>query len=393
MSPRRRHIALLFEYPTLNGGERSMLAAIGSLPRDEFEFIALAPAQGRLAEALRERKIRHVPFEQHDAEGTRRSKAAIADELVEHIHSLRPVLLHANSLAMGRLTGSIAEQLTIPTTAHLRDIIGLSQAAIADLNRNRRLFAVSQATRAFHVAQGLDPERAQVVYNGIDCERFRPRPRTGRLHRELDLPGDAFLVGTIGQIGLRKGQNILAGASAAIALHAPGIHYLLVGERHSSKAERVTFEQAVVDRFAEAGIGDRVHRLGYRDDVPALLNEIDLLVHPAHQEPLGRVLREAAAAGVPIIATAVGGTPEILEDGRSARLIPPGDGSALAAAMRALHGDAALRHKFATAARQRVCEAFEIKTAARTLAAAWSHAIDSSLPPSPSGNSSESGPG
>lgn len=370
-----RRIALLFEYPTLNGGERSMLAAMGRLPREQFEFVALAPSQGRLADALRERGLRHVPFELRGTDGARRAKEDIARNLLQHVHELRPALLHANSLAMGRLTGSIAKRLTIPTTAHLRDIIGLSQGAIADLNRNRRLFAVSQATREFHVARGLDPGRVQVLHNGVDCDLFQPRPRTGRLRRELNLSEDAFLVATIGQIGLRKGQDVLAEAAASIASQAQDLHYLLIGERNSSKAESIAFERAVVERFAQAGLQDRLHRLGYRDDVPELLSEIDLLVHPAHQEPFGRVLLEAAAAGVPIVATAVGGTPEIVEDGQSARLIPPGDPRALAAALVELHGDASLRRRFAAAARRRVCETYEIKTAARNLAAAWSDVL------------------
>ena len=142
------------------------------------------------------------------------------------------------------------------------------------------------------------------MYNGVDVERFRPRAATGKLKTQLALPENCFLSATIGQIGLRKGQDVLAEAAALAAARMPHAHFLLVGQRHSSKAESIDFERNVTRTFYQAGLRDRLHLLGYRDDIDRLMNEIDLLVHPAHQEPLGRVLLEAAASEVPIVATA-----------------------------------------------------------------------------------------
>ncbi|MGH7127811.1 MAG: glycosyltransferase family 4 protein [Planctomycetaceae bacterium] len=149
------------------------------------------------------------------------------------------------------------------------------------------------------------------------------------------------------------------------------MHWMLIGERHSTKPESIEFERHVLERFRTAGLGDRLHRLGYRDDVAWIMNEVDLLVHPARQEPLGRVLLEAAAAGLPIVATTVGGTEEILRDGESARLVPPDDPHSLAAAIIELHDDPHKRSRFAAAARARIETAFTIQQAADRLAAAW----------------------
>ena len=101
------------------------------------------------------------------------------------------------------------------------------------------------------------------------------------------------------------------------------------------------------------------------------MNEFDLLIHHARQEPLGRVLLEAAASGVPIIATRVGGTAEILSDGESARLIPPDNPHALAEAILELHDQVDQRSRFIEAARRRVCSAFPIERAAGNLATVW----------------------
>src|SRR5208283_4229615 len=107
--------------------------------------------------------------------------------LAEILLRQRGTLLHANSLAMGRLSGPVAAEASLPSLSHLRDIVTLSRQAVADLNRHRRLLAVSAATRQFHVAQGLAGEKTFVLYNGIDLEQIRPRAPTGYLHEQLGL--------------------------------------------------------------------------------------------------------------------------------------------------------------------------------------------------------------
>lgn len=348
-----------------------MLTVIDRIDRAEFHLAAIAPESGPLADALRERGIALLPLRLWNERGARLPRDEAAGNLLSAICDLSPDVVHANSLAMGRLTGAIAGKIRVPAVAHLRDILKLSRAAVADLNRNRLLIAVSQATRDFHVDQGIDAARTRVLYNGVDCRRFCPRDSTGRLKRELGVSDGAFLVVTIGQIGLRKGQDVLAEAAVVAARRLPNVHYLLLGQRHSAKRESVEFERNVVHRFDEAGLGDRLHRLGYRNDVAWIMNEADLLVHPAHQEPLGRVLLEAAAAGLPIVATQVGGTPEIVEDGASARLVPPGDPEALAEAIVELRFDAAQRRRLAAQARVRAESTFDANRAAADLSEVW----------------------
>ncbi len=390
------HITILFEFDTLNGGERSILAAIDwfRIHDSRFHFTAIGPPAGRLGSALRERAIPLVPWSARNADGQRRLATDIDNSLIQMIDSLRPDIVHANSLAMGRLLGRVATRILSPATAHLRDIIKLSAAAIADLNRNRKLVAVSQATRLFHVAQGGDADKITVIYNGIDLDRFHPHPKTGWLRVELrqrvanrvdfsrfDSHGKnacasgvdhpAVLIACIGQIGLRKGQDVLASAARAIVEQVPHAHFLLVGERTSQKEESIEFERAVLRRFDDEGLSDRLTVLGTRDDVPELLSEIDLLIHPANQEPLGRVLLEACAAGVPIVATNVGGTPEIIEDGITGRLVPAGNPKALSEAAIAILNNPTESDRLRCAARQRAEQKFSIESAARYLASFW----------------------
>ena len=369
MEPKTKpvRIALLFEYATLNGGERSMLACLDWLQThtSDFEFVAIAPGEGRLAEALASLAIHVIPWTVTQGETV----------LIDAIGIAEPMLLHANSLAMGRLTGRLADRLSVPTTAHVRDILNLSNAATADLNRNQRLIAVSQATSDHHAGRGLDPARITVVRNGLDLNQFQPRPANGWLHRELQLPIQSPLIATIGQIGLRKGQDTLAAAAPAIVRAVPDVHFLLIGERSSTKAESIAFEQSITDRFTENGLSANLHRLGYRSDIATLLNEVQLVVHPANQEPFGRVLLEAAASGIPVVATDVGGTSEIVVDQITGHLIPPRDPEQLASAVMELLQNSQRRHSMRLAARQRAMTEFRVDRAASQLSEQWRDVI------------------
>ncbi len=361
-------VLLLCEYATLNGGERSMLATLEGIAAAGFEPLVAAPPRGPLAEVLRQRGVEHLPWQVWDAAGVRLPQGQLRENLAELLARARPGLLHANSLSMGRLSGPVAAAMNLPSIAHVRDIIRLSDRAVGDLQEHTRLLAVSRAVRDYYVCNVARSLRGKVhvLYNGVDLEEFCPRPASGYLHRELGIPEGTPLAGTIGQIGLRKGQDVLARAAIVLAGKLPELHWLIVGDRHSEKGESRQFE-ANLHRAAE-GLSGRLHFLGYRNDVPQLLCELTILVHPARQEPLGRVLLEAAASGVATVATDVGGTREIFPpDADAAVLVPPDDPRALAAEVHRMLTEPGLRTRVATAARRRAEEAFDIRQTAAGL--------------------------
>jgi glycosyltransferase involved in cell wall biosynthesis len=356
-----REIFLLCEYPTLNGGERSMLSTLGGVRRAGFSPVVLAPPQGPLAEALAAADVEIIPFDCLPERKTRGSLGRLREKLSAILSRRRPKLLHANSLSMGRMSGPVAVAHQLPSIGHLRDIIGLGPMWGNDVDRHTRLLAVSQATRRFHIAGGLTGEKIHVLYNGVDLEEFCPRKPTGYLHSELGLPTKTLLIATIGRIGMRKGQDVLLRAATQIERAFPDVHYLVVGARHSEKEESRRFEQ-VLHNAVERDLRGRVHFLGIRPDVSRLLNELTLLVHPARQEPLGRVLLEAAAAGAPVVATEVGGTSEIFPpEKNAARLVPPEDSNALADAIQEMLSDSSLRRRMAAKARRQAEEQFDIR--------------------------------
>ncbi len=348
-----------------------MLAVLEALGQTDFEFIAAAPKSGILTDRLEQCGIQVFPLTLRDTKGQKRSVEQINSHLIELVTRIAPDFVHSNSLSMGRMVGRIASELPIPCTSHLRDIIRLNKSAVSDLNENAGLIAVSNATKGFHVEQGMLSDKVQVIYNGVDTELFHPAPAAGILKRELSLRDRAVLCANIGQICLRKGQTLLARAAVSLAEEFPEVHYLFIGQRHSQKQESIEYENDLHCIFQEAGIKDRLFCLGFREDIPVILNEVDLLVHTAHQEPLGRVLLEAASCGRPIVATEVGGTAEILTDRVSALLVRPDDVEALANAIRRMLMDRAYRIRLGQHARTQVIETFSLSTAATNIRMFW----------------------
>jgi glycosyltransferase involved in cell wall biosynthesis len=361
-------LLILCEYPTLLGGERSMLATLPAVAADGFNVLVAAPPCGPLADELSRRGVALLKWQTHDETGRRFPLMQLRTDLANLLRTSSSDLLHANSLSTARISGPVAAECRVPSIGHLRDILKLAPQAIADLNAHSRLLAVSYATLDFHVAQGLAAAKCDVVYNGVDLAEFFPRPPTGYLHRELILPANAKFAAIIGQLGRRKGTDIALLAAQQIVAELPELHWLLVGERTSNKDESREFEITLHSMAAEARLSGRVHFLGNRSDIADLLAECHLLVHAARQEPLGRVLLEAVATGLAIVATEVGGTPEIFPaEADAAVLVPSDDSSALAGAISGLLHDNHRRKLLGTAARRRAESAFDIRNAASRL--------------------------
>lgn len=358
------------------------------------DFTAIAPDRGRLAAEFLNRGIPVVSISFHDENGLRSERSAVIARLLKIVQKLQPDILHANSLAMARLTGSLpSECLKLSMTGnqsqtavvrrigHLRDIIHLNPSTIRDLNRNDTLIAVSEATKQNLANQGLDAGRCTVIHNGVNPEVFGPGTRELARHRVLpQIPDDAFVILTAGQICLRKGQRDTAEVIVEILKEGSPIplHWVVAGDRFSAKPESLAYEQAIRTTFSNAGFDANLHLLGFRDDIPDLMNASNVLIHAARQEPFGRVLLEAASSGLPIIASDVGGTPELLSNEQHALLFPAGNLPELKQLLQRLMNDAELRTRLSANSRSRIVEMFTVQKAAERLYQHWNLVLTSS---------------
>jgi len=224
------------------------------------------------------------------------------------------------------------------------------------------IFAVSGQLKTDLVKYiGMPEASVEVLHNGVDLGRFDVAARAGAdagarerardaLRREWGVPDSALVVGSVGRLVAVKNYALLLRAAASSGL---AIHVVLAGEG----PERA----ALTALAASLGIASRVHLLGHSNDVDRVLGAFDVFVLPSFSEGMSNTLLEAMAAGVPPVASDVGGNGEIVRDGVDGRLFPSDDEAALRESLAALCRDAGERARLGAAARQRVLSTFDIR--------------------------------
>lgn len=205
---------------------------------------------------------------------------------------------------------------------------------------------------------GIAPSRVTQIYNGVDTERFAPPPeRTrDRLPFGEREPGELFVVGTVGRVRPIKDQMTLIEAFARVGSDRPALRnrlrLVVVGDGPLLDSLRA--------RAEALGVADRCWFPGARNDVPELMRCFDVFVLPSLNEGISNTLLESLACGVPTLATAVGGNPELVEDGVCGALFMPGDVAALAAHIGQYAADAEHRRRHGAEARKRAVERFSL---------------------------------
>ena len=221
------------------------------------------------------------------------------------------------------------------------------------------IFAVSGQLKTDLVRHiGMPEASVEVLHNGVDLSRFNvaaradaPSPAREALRRDWGVPAGALVVGSVGRLVAVKNYALLLRAVASSGLD--DVHLVLAGEG----PERA----ALTALAASLGIASRLHLLGHSNDVDRVLGAFDVFVLPSFSEGMSNTLLEAMAAGVPPVASDVGGNGEIVRDGVDGRLFPSDDEAALRACLAALCRDEAARARLATAARERVLSTFDIR--------------------------------
>lgn len=390
-APPQQPVLVVGEYGVLNGGERSFLTVAERLTAFGWSYVAAVPRDSAFERALQRIGIRNVGLTTHLPDGVRLSQLELRDQIAGLVDDVRPCLIHANSLSMSRIVGPL--DVGVPSVGYLRDILKLSKKATADINQNDRIVAVSNATAQWHVSQGLDVDRVVTVYNGVDDQVFRPlggcadesntevdiqRAATvQRLRAEFGFSSEDCVLLYVGQIGMRKGIRDLAEIFLQAAQRVAGLKLLVVGERHSTKAEAIEYEREIHEQLAASPFGQNVKWLGRREDVADLMRLADVLLHPARQEPLGRVLLEASASALPIITTNVGGSAEILSGPLATEnLIAVGDNERIVRRIVDLSDDLDLRLQIGREQRQMALQRFSIAQCYESLSCVYLSTLD-----------------
>jgi len=322
----------------------------GSPEAAEGDYLAL--------HGLASDRLVRLPALGRELSGTR--DATVLAQLVQLMRRVRPHVVHTHTAKAGTLGRLAAILAGVPVRVHTfhghvfdgyfspaktRAFLAIERTLA---RRTQRILTVSDHVRDELLRLGIGrPEQVAVVPLGLDLEPFtRAGEHRGALRSELGVADDAPLVGIVARLVPIKAHEIFLAAAARIAERVPGCRYVVVGD-----GERRTELEALA---ARSGLGDRVHFLGWRADLARIHADLDVMLLTSRNEGSPVALIEAMAAGLPVVATAVGGVPDLVEEGVHGHLVAMDDAASLADATLALLADPARRRTLAAAGRARV---------------------------------------
>ena len=280
--------------------------------------------------------------------------------LIRVLHDLRPDILHTRSSALdGQLCGIAAGVSGRVHSEHGETVLWrypslrrLIQPLV------HRYIAVSESLTRWLMENGVPKGRITQVYNGVDCDRFQPRiGGRGAVCGAGFVPDGGLVIGTVGRMQSVKDQLTLVGAFLHLLKTVPEgrrfLRLVLIGDGPLRGPAREMLESQ--------GAGDLAWLPGERADIPEILRALDVFVLPSLSEGTSNTILEAMASGLPVVATRVGGNPELVEEGVTGRLLPPKEFEQLAGAIKGYLEDPELRVRHGQAARQRAREKFSME--------------------------------
>jgi len=219
-----------------------------------------------------------------------------------------------------------------------------------------RILVNADSIRDWLLEQDFPPQKIVVIKNGIDLSLYENPTGAPDVRAEFGIPATAPVVMMLSRLDPQKGIEDLLRAAALIHTNHPEVHFMIVGSKIISRnGEYIAdsdYPNQLMRLAACCGIADQVTLAGHRRDIPALLAQATIAVLPSHSEGLSNALLESMAAGLPLVATRVGGSPEIVRDGINGLLVPPKDPAALAEALMTILRDPALAQRFSLASLQ-----------------------------------------
>src|SRR5215218_4846416 len=341
---------------TWRGGQNQVLVTVLGLRAVGHRAMLVAHPRGELRRRAEE-GLEFLPL----APMTELDLSA-AWRLSRAVHQLRPDIIHAHDphgVAMAALALSMSTMRVKPALVASRRVDFHLRGSALSRWKYRQVdcfICASEAIRSMLLGDGIEAARAVTVHEGIDLGHVAAAP-VAPLHEELWLPHGAPIVGNVAALVPHKGQKHLIEAAALVVRHVPDARFVIAGEGEL----RLSLERQIRERHLEK----HVLLLGFRPDVLSLHKAFDIFVMSSVTEGLGTSLLDAMACGRPVVATNVGGIPEVVVDGETGLLVPPRDAGALAAAIGRLLGDRALRERMGAAGLARVQSTFSAELMVR----------------------------
>lgn len=369
---RKRRV--LYVYPYLNfdtGSPKAMAQIIDVLDRRLFDPVYGAAGEGPLTRALVERGVEIVPWPLGTASLRRpvASMSAIRRQ-AQMLKRQRIDLVHANCFPWNTDVLLAAAIIGIPVIVHVHNRMDIAFRNLTRIAARKVLFCSGAVMRECGHVNRVGA-KAAVLHNMIDAERWRRPP----IRNELGLRDTDIAVGTVAQIVHRKGIDILLDAARILLRERNDLVFLIAGPCATGEEE---FARRMLATAQEPAMRGRVRFLGSRADIAEFMASLDLFVLPTRGEPFGIVLLEAMAAGVPVIASNVGGIPEIVTSPEIGRLVEPVTGEAFAAAASEVLSLPDRGKRMAGRAWEELVKRFDVRTGRERVQELYLEALESS---------------
>lgn len=336
----------------LYGGARQVAYLMEGLSRHEGRHVLVCQEESGIHRHLVAARwgegtgLRAVPF-RGDLDVT------YAGRLRRLLREERPDLVHLHSRRGDGLSLWSARREKVPVVLSRRvDNPEPKLALWLKYPRLARVITISRGIREVLIRQGVPAEKLVCVPSAVDAERFRPIRDRAWFQEEFGVGREDLALGMVAQLIPRKGHEVLLEVAARIRAKVPQLRILIFG--------RGPLRESLQTRVRDGGWGSWISFPGFREDMHRVLPCLDLIVHPALTEGLGVALLESAACGVAMVASRVGGIPEIVRDGETGYLVPAGNGPSLEAAVRGLLADPEQRQRFGVAGRRLVLAEFSV---------------------------------
>jgi glycosyltransferase involved in cell wall biosynthesis len=281
------------------------------------------------------------------------------------LRSVQPALIHFNNSFNGDHDLIVAARLLgIPCVAHQRGVPGVTGRVEVMFSRGfAAIIAISTAIRDDILGRGVDPRRVRLIHDGIDPDRVVVGRTRDELRQSLGLRPSDRVIGMVGNVKPWKGQHVLIGALARLRAAEPDLHCIFVGTIVDEG-----YYRHLDELLASGAVRDRAHFVGFDRNPADFVNLMEVAVHASVEpEPFGLVVVEAMALGKPVVATTIGGPRDVVVDGVTGYLCPPGDDAAVARRLAGLLADPARARQMGTAGRERLLSSFTSAVQVRSI--------------------------
>lgn len=325
---------------SIGGGEKQLFYLVTNLDRNTYNPYVICPDDGIFADKLRNANIHTtvLALPQWRKAKSFFSRSSSTKKLIDFVKQHNIQLIHTSDSWLNPYLCQVKKQIHLPIISHVRNVLTSAQIVKFNFDQMDHIITISEQSKATLVNNGIDQEKIDVVLNCVDLSEFQPNPIANK--------SDTYVVGLVGRIEPFKRQNDFVEVAAMVNRQCKTVKFHIIGSSLDTPKHK-SYEREVRQMITEKKLDNVMHFTGQRNDMPQALHEIDILVTLS----AGSAIAEAMASGLPVIATPIGSTTDMVVDGVTGWILPSDALGSISDKILQLVNDRGLHKKMGIAAR------------------------------------------